>query len=272
MKKVVILGVTLLSCLFVVGCSNGKEKHGSTEQKKETTSYYDESFMKALASGLDARWDYIDSPKYKKDDSLTQIKTCAETEYNILKKVPFSEKKFKDTKLKELALAYKNELENGVSIIDKSTASSLASYDSPWTEHYNNRTKLIVEINNIKEIPVKDKKELKNLINNGSAVKNDEELKSKIESTLSKISFTQSDVGNVSDYKEYKAIVENDMGVDFKEFSANVYLEDENGTRIATQYVSANDWGNGQKVTFTFSDNKVFATSKVVINYYQIKK
>lgn len=271
MKKIIILGVTLLSCLSVVGCSNGKEKTGSKDQKKESTSYYDESFMKAMASGLDARWDYIDSPKYKDDDTLTQLKNCAETEYNVLDKVPFSEKKFKDSKLKELALAYKNELENGVSIIDKETTSSLISYDSPWEKHYNNRTKLIVEINNIKEIPVKNKKQLKDLINNGTAVKKDEELKSKIEASLSKISFTEDPQNDSSSYRKYNAIVENDMGVDFKYFYANVYLEDSNGVRIETQYMHADDWNNGQKITVSFSTDIAFSSYKVMLDSFKVK-
>ncbi len=268
-KKIIFLGVTLLACLFIVGCGNNKGKTGST--KKESTSYYDESFIKTLASGLDARWNYIDSQKYKNDDYLTQLKTCVETEYNVLKKDPFSEKKFKDSKLKELALAYKNELENGVSIINKSTAASIESYDSPWTDHYNNRSKLLVEINSKKEIPVKNKKQLKDLINNGTAVKKNEELKSKIDNTLSKISFSEEASTDSSNYKKYTAVVENDMGVDFKNFSAKVYLEDSNGTRIETEYISADDWNIGQKVTFSLSTDKTFASYKVISDYFKVK-
>lgn len=138
-------------------------------------------------------------------------------------------------------------------------------------KHYNDRTSIIVEINNQKEIPVKNIKILKELLNNGSAVKKDEELKSKIEASLSKISFTEDPQNDNGSYKKYNAVVENDMGVDFKSFSAKVYLQDSNGTRIETEYISADDWSIGQKVTFSFSDDKTFASSKVIVDYFKVK-
>lgn len=55
-------------------------------------NYYDENFIKTLASGLDARWNYSETSKYKEDDSLTKLKKSTEIEYNILKKVLFLKK------------------------------------------------------------------------------------------------------------------------------------------------------------------------------------
>lgn len=189
-----------------------------------------------------------------------------------MKKDDFSEKKFKNSKLKELALAYDNELKNGIKILDNATESSLYDSDSEWSKHYNNRTQLLSEINAIKAIPVKDKKTLKELLNNGNDVKKNKELDEKIEITLSKIVFTEAPQEYESSFKKYEAVVTNETGNNFKSFSANVYLEDNSGTRIDTQYISANDWDAGQKVTFSFTTDKSFATVKVVKNYFEVKK
>ena len=89
---------------------------------------------------------------------------------------------------------------------------------------------------------------------------------------MSKIVFAEKPQEYESDYKEYEAVVTNETGTNFKTFSANVYLEDQAGTRIDSQYISADDWAAGQKVTFTFMTNKAFTTSKVVKNYFEVAK
>lgn len=238
----------------------------------QKTTYYDDKYIETLASGLDTRWSYSNSKTAENDKPLDRFKKSIDLEYNKLKKDDFSEKKFKNSKLKELALAYDNELKNGIKILDNATESSLYDSDSEWSKHYNNRTQLLSEINAIKAIPVKDKKTLKELLNNGNDVKKNKELDEKIEITLSKIVFTEAPQEYESSFKKYEAVVTNETGNNFKSFSANVYLEDNSGTRIDTQYISANDWDAGQKVTFSFTTDKSFATVKVVKNYFEVKK
>ena len=263
MKKFFILGMGLFTILIVIGCSPKSSKQ---------SKYYDEQYIKALSSGLDARWQYSDSESSKKDKPIDSLTKSTKIEYDPLKKDNFSDKKFHNTKLKELSLSYENELKNGLDILDSATEASLIDSNSKWMVHYNNRTKILTEINNIKKIPVKNEKILKELINNGKSVKENDELKTKLEENMSKVVFSAKPQEYPSEYKTYESIVSNDTATNFKYFSANVYLEDQNGTRIDTQYISANDWEAGQKVTFTFMTDKVFTTSKVVVNNFEVVK
>ena len=263
MKKITILGVAICSFFIFFGCSSKTTKE---------TKYYDEQYIKSLATGLDNRWKYSDSEAAKKDAAIDSLTKSTNLEVNTLKKGKFSEKKFKDSKLKELSLSYDNELKNGLQILDSATESNISDYNGKWETHYNNRTKLLSEINGIKKIPVKNEKILKELLNNGSDVKKNNELEAKINDNLSKIVFAEKPQEYESDYKEYEAVVTNETGTNFKTFSANVYLEDQAGTRIDSQYISADDWAAGQKVTFTFMTNKAFTTSKVVKNYFEVAK
>lgn len=263
MKKLMLLSVAAFSLFALLSC-------GSKPVQK--TNYYDDKYVETLAAGLDARWYYSDSKSSDEDKPLDRLKKSINLENDKLKKVDFSEKKFKNSKLKELALAYDNELKNGIKVLDTATELSLYSSTSDWSKHYDTRTQLLSEINAIKTIPVKNQKILKELLNNGNNVTKINELDDKIKSTLSKIVFTEIPEEYASDYKKYEAVVMNEMDTNFKSFSANVYLEDASGTRIDTQYIYVNDWDAGQKVTFSFTTEKNFTTVKVVKNHFEINK
>lgn len=263
MKKFITLGMTLCAIFLVIGCSS---------KPSNKTNYYDDKYIQTLANALDKRWQYSDSDAAKKDSPIDRLTKATNIELDLLKKGNFSEKKFKDSKLKEVSLSYENELKRALTILDGATESSLYVYNGKWETHYNNRTKLLSEINQLKKIPVNNEKIFKELLNNGSDVKKNNDLDAKIEANMSKIVFSEKPQAYTSEYKEYEAVVANETGSNFKSFSANVYLEDQSGTRIDTQYISANDWSAGQKVTFTFTTNKLFTTSKVVKNYFEIAK
>ncbi|MDR1606250.1 MAG: hypothetical protein LBS41_03965 [Streptococcaceae bacterium] len=262
-KKVIPVVMAVFSIIIFVGCNS------KTTQK---TKYYDEQYIKTLAISLDDRWEYSESKSAKDADLLDSLTKALTIEYDGLKKGNFSEKKFKNSKLKELALSYNNELKNGIEILKKATKSSLYESDGKWAIHYNNRTKLLSEINEVKGIPVKNKTIFKELINNGSEVKENKELEDKIETNLSKIVFSEKPKEYESSYKDYEAVVINETGTNFKSFSAKIYLEDESGTRVDTEYIYLNDWATNQKVTVDFSTDKVFSTLKIVKDYFTVEK
>ncbi|SUN72126.1 Uncharacterised protein [Streptococcus infantarius] len=77
--------------------------------------YYDNDFVTDLGKALDARWTYTDD-KANADVVMTEegYETATQTELDVIEK--YQDLKFKDSKLKEAALAYINELKNGLKV------------------------------------------------------------------------------------------------------------------------------------------------------------
>lgn len=78
--------------------------------------------------------------------------TATQTELDVIEK--YQDLKFKDSKLKEAALAYINELKNGLEVAK--TYSSDSFYDN-WEKHYDSKTSKLITINDIKKVEVSEK-------------------------------------------------------------------------------------------------------------------
>ncbi|WP_285006742.1 FxLYD domain-containing protein, partial [Lactococcus garvieae] len=109
------------------------------------------------------------------------------------------------------------------------------------------------------------------LINNGNEVKETESVDKKINALLSSIKFSSQPQEYESDYKVYETNIENTTGKKFKTFGAKVYLENNEGIRVDTQYINISDWEPGQKVSVDFTTDKEFSKSTVVKDYYDLE-
>lgn len=258
MKK--LIPFLIIGILILTGCAKSSAK--------DENKTYDDLYLKTLAASLNSRWEYTDSDEYQNDSEIDTFIKPTNIEIETLQKGEFDDKKFQNSELKELALSYMNELKRIQKIFD--TESEEKAIEA-WDEHYDNRTKILSKINAIKEIPVNNKKTLKELLNNGNDVQKDEKLTKQINILLKNTNFVEQPKEFVdSDYTEYEAIMENTTVQDFKDFSAKVYLEDESGTRIDTQSVYISDWTVGQKSKVKFTTDQPFSKMKVVLDFYNI--
>ncbi|MCH1723610.1 FxLYD domain-containing protein [Lactococcus formosensis] len=257
MKKLIPLFI--IGLLFLTGCGNSK--------KSNSEKFYDEDAINNLATSLNNRWEYTDSKEYNNVDTIDAYKKSTQIEIDTLHTKDFSEKKFKDNKLKELYLSYENKMNDIAKMLDTTSTISLPE---KWFTLYDERTKIITQINSIKEIPVKNKDALKELVNNGNEVKETEVIDTKLDALLSTIKFSEQPQEFQSDYKVYESNIENTTGKSFKNLSAKVYLENQDGVRVDTQYINISDWIPGQKVNINFSTNKTFTKTTVVKDYYTL--
>jgi len=258
MKK--FFSVFVIGLFVFTACAS--EKKG-TEEK-----VYDSDFVETLAKALHDRWETNETANGSEAERLEKV---TQIEIDEFSKKDFANKKFKDNKLKELAIAYINELDDGIKVTKESSAKSLISN---WEEHYARRSKLLVEINEKKKIPLdnEDEKIFKELLNSGNEFKEQEAFDTKLNLLLQSFHFDQKPQEFESEWKEYEAVTENNTGSNIKSFSANVYLEDAAGTRVDTQYLNTQDWDSGQKVTFTFTTNKEFSKITVTKNFIELAK
>ena len=267
MKKMAALFVVLLTTLSLSAC--GKNTNEPKEEK-----VYDDEFVQTLSKALHDRWTYQETDEYlglQEKNEAEALISVTENELKPIKNEDYPNKKFADSKLKELAISYGNLLDDSINELKK--ASSTTFFEK-FNELYTERTKLLVEINELKKIPFEgdDKNTFQELLNSGNEFKEQETFNKKLETLLPTVKFEEQKQEYESEYKTYKAIVENTTGVDIKSFSARVYLEDETGTRVDTQYMTTNDWSAGQRVTFEFTTNKKFTKITVVKDYIELAK
>ena len=256
MKKIAILLLLLVGIVTLSACTNSNE-----------SKTYDGAFIKSLAKGLDARWKFIDNDK---SDSASSFKKAINKELDEISE--YKDKKFKDSKLQELAISYINELNNGLEIA-KTYGSD--SFETKWDEHIGKRTSLLSAIDKINSIPVQDKDSLSELLAQGNEVKDNNAKKEAIENLVKNINFTVDNTKSNEYTKYYSATVENTTEYLIKDIYLTINLVNADGVTVGTQYVSANNWAPSGKTLFEFSqfkgDNE-FTTTQVSISSFNAKK
>lgn len=256
MRKITLLFLLLLGVFTLSAC---------TSSKGDKT--YDEAFVKSLAKGLDARWEYVDD---NQEDSANSFKKAINKELVDIQE--YKDKKFKDSKLQELAISYINELNNGLEIT-KTFGSD--SFYSKWDKHVAKRTSLLSEINEIKTIPVQDKDALSELLAQGNEVKDNNEKKESIENLVKNINFTVNNEKSDEYTKYYTATVENTTKYLIKDIYLTINLVNADGVTVSTQYVSANNWAPGGKTLFEFTQyigDNAFTTTQISISSFNAEE
>lgn len=232
-RKILIF---LLSIVLVSGCTS------TTNNSNKT---YDNEFITSLAKGLDNRWN---DPKLNVE-SATNYENLLKHE---LKEVDgYQDKKFKNNKLKELAISYINELKNGVEITKEYGSSS---WDTSWAEHQNKRTSILSDIQNIQEIPVKDTETLKELLAQGREVKSNSEKEEALNALISPIKF-EIDQEKSNEYSTtYYSVVENTTDYNIEELYIQVTLKDSDDVNYYSTYITPKNWKKNTKTRLEFTD------------------
>lgn len=243
-KKIFALFVAIL---FIGGCASSQpketEKTYDSSQSKEAEKTYDDDFITALANGLDARWDGWE--KYKNAPFSTDFAKYPKFELKEIEE--YKDKKFEDDKLKELAITYINEL--------KETQKAAEGDDvDGWQLHQYKRYTLLVSINNIKEIPAKNQKVLKETLSDGHKVEKENTKQEAIKNLISSVKFEVDQKKSNQFSTEYYAIVENTTEYNIDYVDLLVTLKDSDDVNYRTTYASQSNWKKGTKVRFEFTD------------------
>ena len=246
--------------------------------KNET---YDNEFINSLAKGLNNRWGiaYLndndkDKVKDKDKESIKEYRDYIDCELIEIDK--YNNRNFKDPKLKEFANAYINNLkETKEAILKKKSVLGKNFVDSTftdeWEKYQRKRYELLLDINSIVEIPVKDKKSLNEILKSGKAVKEFNRVYGILVDTFKPESF---EVENVTksgkNEKRYIGNFENTTGYDIKYIYILIEYYDENDSvYFSRSYERNNIWKNRTEISFEFSipdSDKKFKYFKVFIS------
>ena len=234
----------------------------SAKSTKEKVKYYDTAFITDLGKGLEARWKYTDNT----DDA--SYKKATQIELNVIKK--YQDLKFKDSKLKEAALSYINELKNGLKVA-KTYGSD--SFTENWAKHYNARTAKLIAINDIKSIKVSENNQsnLEELLASGKEVQTKNQNEDAVKTFAESLTFTKDEANSDEFFSQYIANAENTTKLNFKYLSLNIKLIDDQGTTVDTQIVYADNWVSGEKRNLEFGTDKTFSTIQISVDAYTLE-
>ena len=259
-----IIGLLLPSPCYVIGDRN---------------STYDNEFINSLAKGLDNRWGIVyintkDKVKDKEKESIKDFRDYIDCELIEIDK--YNNRNFKDPKLKEFANAYINNLkETKEAILKKKGILGENFVDSTftdeWDKYQRKRYELLLDINSIVEIPVKDKKSLNEILKSGKAVKEFNRVYGILVDTFKPENFEVENVsGPDGNEKRYRGNFENTTGYDIKSIYILIKCYDENDSVYFSRSFERNNiWKNRTKISFEFSipdSDKKFKYFKVLIS------
>lgn len=249
--------IGLIVFLLITACSSG-----ANDEEKLISN---DEFLKELSAGLEERWDYTN--KNENEEVTKEILTEA-IDLELNKVEEFKDLKFEDDKLKEYAISYINELKSGLETLDSFGADS---FYEKWDEHYNKRTTIILEIDDIYEIPISSEyiSILDELKATGKEVLEKSEKNDEIDKFIKNIEF-ELDQDQSDEYLQYYiAIVENTTDYNFKDFSIDLKLIDSDGVTVETEYAYTSNWDKGDKAKLEFMTTEEFDKVEVIKNYIE---
>ena len=239
---------------------------------------YDNEFIKSLAKGLNNRWGIVyiitkDKVKDKEKESIKDFRDYIDCELIEIDK--YNNRNFKDPKLKEFANAYINNLkETKEAILKKKGILGENFVDSTftdeWYKYQRKRYELLLDINSIVEIPVKNKKSLNKILKSGKEIKEFNRVYGILVDTFKPEDF---EVENVSrsngNEKRYIGNFENTTGYDVGHIYLSIHFYDEKDEGVFSIVVEPEGiWKNGTKKSFEFpiyDSDKEFKYFKVFI-------
>ena len=245
----------------------------------DRNSTYDNEFINSLAKGLDNRWGIVymitkDKVKDKEKESIKDYRDYIDCELIEIDK--YNNRNFKDPKLKEFANAYINNLkETKEAILKKKSVLGENFVDSTftdeWEKYQRKRYELLLDINSIVEIPVKDKKSLNEILKSGKAVKEFNRVYGILVDTFKPENFEVENVsGPDGNEKRYRGNFENTTGYDIESIYILIKCYDENDSVYFSRSFERNNiWKNRTEISFEFSipdSDKKFKYFKVLIS------
>ena len=193
-KLIKLVGVITLMIFCLIGCGN--EAQQETEAEPEIV-YADEAFVADFAKALENRWDLNDKDE-NSDDYEERVANDEEwknmmlsyinAELDILNK--YTEEKFEDSDLQELALKYVNLLKSHVEICDYIIVDYI-KYDEEFQPIYDGRSKVIATLVENYGLTVSEKhqKTLDDFLTKSKLVEANENVKEEIQKMINNIVF-----------------------------------------------------------------------------------
>ena len=237
---------------------------------------YDNEFINSLAKGLNNRWGIVylnDKDKVKdKDKEKESIKDFRDyIDCELIEIDKYNNRNFKDPKLKEFASAYINNLkETKEAILKKKSILGENFVDSTftdeWYKYQRKSYELLLDINSIVEIPVKNKKSLNKILKSGKEIKEFNRVYGILVDTFKPEDF---EVENVRNDKRYIGNFENTTGYDIGHIYLSIHFYDEKDKGVFFKVVESEGiWKNGTKKSFEFpiyDSDKEFKYFKIFI-------
>ena len=254
-KKILLLFAVFCLAVSIAGCSSSKD------------DYCDKDFLSAMSKGLNDRWKDTsgDDVVPGTDEQKEAFSKIVSNELNNIK--DYKDKKFEDSKLQELAIKYINILQDQKDALDYVTV-NYEKYEDLWDTAYDERSKLIVEINKKYNLDIDKENEdiLKEMETNSKEVKDKENIENSISDMIknAELKLVSSEYG----YKDYEVILENSTSVKLSSFELDVKLKDNDGIIVDTLVDFEDNWEPGTKVKFTFNTDQDFKSYEFVTSYY----
>lgn len=253
-----IIGLLLPSPCYFIGDRN---------------STYDNEFINSLAKGLDNRWGIVyintkDKVKDKEKESIKDFRDYIDCELIEIDK--YNNRNFKDPKLKEFAKAYINNLkETREAILKRKFVDS--PFTDEWEKYQRKRYELLLDINSIVKIPVKDKKSLNEILKSGKVIKEFNRVYGILVDTFKPENFEVENVnGDDGNEKRYIGNFENTTGYDIRHIYIVIECYDEKDrVYFSRRFEPEGVWRNGTKKSFEFAipdSDKEFKYFKVLIS------
>ncbi|WP_314793459.1 hypothetical protein [Gemella sanguinis] len=241
----------------------------------DKTNTYDNEFINSLAKGLNNRWGiaYLnDKDKDKGKNKITIENFRDYIDCELIEIDKYNNRNFKDPKLKEFANAYINNLkETKEDILKKKSVLGKYFFDSTfadeWEKYRRKRYELLLDINSIVEIPVKDKKSLNKILKSGKEIKEFNRVYGILVDTFKPEDF---EVENVRNDKRYIGNFENTTGYDVEHIYLTIHFYDEKDKGVFSIAGEPEGiWKNGTKKSFEFpiyDSDKDFKYFKIYIS------
>ena len=246
----------------------------------DKTNTYDNEFINSLAKGLNNRWGIVylnDKDKVKdKDKEKESIKDFRDyIDCELIEIDKYNNRNFKDPKLKEFANAYINNLkETKEAILKKKSVLGKNFVDSTftdeWEKYQRKRYELLLDINSIVKIPVKNKASLNKILQSGKEIKEFNRVYEILVDTIKPENFEVENVsGSDGNEKRYIGNFENTTGYDIRHIYIVIECYDEKDrVYFSRRFEPEGVWRNGTKKSFEFAipdSDKEFKYFKVSI-------
>ena len=242
----------------------------------DKTNTYDNEFINSLAKGLNNRWGIVNLNENDKDKGKDKITIKDYRDYidcELIEIDKYNNRNFKDPKLKEFANEYINNLKETKeailkekSILGENFVDSTFTEDE-WYKYQRKRYELLLDINSIVEIPVKNKKSLNKILKSGKEIKEFNRVYGILVDTFKPEDF---EVENVRNDKRYIGNFENTTGYDVEHIYLTIHFYDEKDKGVFSIAGEPEGiWKNGTKKSFEFpiyDSDKEFKYFKIYIS------
>ena len=261
-QKKLFLAALLAAAMSAAAVMGGCSAEAAAQQEPEI-EYADEAVIKALRSGLEARWDLVGSEGY---DPNSMLDDAVQAELDALS--GFANAPYQDKELHELVLSYANALDDSLKAWELYGASP--EHAREWDGLYDERTQMLKTFAEDYGLTVspEHQERLSDLLANATAVEWLDAERGAVERLVSGMAFEP--VEETGYYCEYGAVATNDTGRDIGHISIDVAVYDAENVRIEDAFLYVENWASGETVRLAFTADPSIASYKLTLSDYAL--